>query len=69
MVERAVELFRPFVLENDCVYETDGIRELLAALSPGEREVFGYDMAGLDWRRYILEVHIPGLRRWIFPRL
>lgn len=69
MVERAVELFRPFVLENDCVYATDGIRELVDMLSPAERELFGYDMAGLDWRRYFLDVHIPGLRRWVFPRL
>ena len=38
-------------------------------LERGEREAFAGDPASLDWRRYWIDVHVPGLRRWIYPRL
>jgi long-chain acyl-CoA synthetase len=68
-LEHVVETFRPFVLENDCRFRTDGARDLTAELPQGERARFGFDPAALDWRRYWTEVHVPGLERWVYPDL
>lgn len=68
-LEATVERFRPFVLENDCTFATDGAAALTAALEPGERALFGFAPRALDWRGYWLDVHVPGLRRWVWPLL
>jgi long-chain acyl-CoA synthetase len=68
-VEEAVERFRPFVLENACRFESAGVRSLDAELPPAERSTFGWDLGDLDWSRYWRQVHIPGLREWVYPRL
>ncbi len=68
-LEAMVELFRPFVHDQAQVFEADALARAQAALPPDERAAFGVDPAALDWRRYWLEVHIPGLERWIYPRL
>lgn len=68
-VEEAVERFRPFVLENACRFEAEGVRALDAALPDAERAAFGWDLRDLDWSRYWRQVHIPGLREWVYPRL
>ena len=48
-----------------CRYETKQMRELLEALSPEERQRFNFDMTSIDWRRYIQEIHIPGVKRFL----
>ena len=68
-VEEAVERFRPFVLENACSFESAGVQALDAALPDAERPSFGWDLRDLDWSRYWRQVHIPGLREWVYPRL
>jgi len=68
-LEDVVDTFLPFVLDVDCVFAADALRTLHADLEPSQARDFGVDLAGLDWRRYWLEVHLPGLRRWIYPRL
>ena len=68
-IEDAVERFRPFVLENACRFASSGIQALDAELDPEERASFGWNLAELDWSRYWREVHIPGLRKWVYPRL
>ena len=68
-LEEVVDTFLPFVLDVDCVFATEALRALDAALASDERADFGVDVTRLDWRRYWLEVHLPGLRRWIYPRL
>jgi hypothetical protein len=40
---------------------------LSQALTPEEKEIFGYDTAGLDWWEYWIDIHIPALRRWTYP--
>lgn len=63
-----VERFRHF-LSHDAVFATDASSRLHADLDPADRDAFGFDPAALDWRTYWLEAHVPGLRRWIWPRL
>ena len=66
-VEKLIELFEPFILHNEHDFVADNVEKLSQALVPEEREVFGYDTAGLDWWEYWIDIHIPALRRWTYP--
>jgi nucleoside-diphosphate-sugar epimerase len=65
--ERIVELYRPFVLDNDYVFRADRVLELSARLVPAERDSFAFDIGDLDWRRYWIDAEYPGLEKWCFP--
>jgi long-chain acyl-CoA synthetase len=66
-VETLVGLFEPFILHNEHDFVADNVEKLSQALTPEEKEVFGYDTAGLDWWEYWIDIHIPALRRWTYP--
>jgi long-chain acyl-CoA synthetase len=66
-VEKIVELYEPFIHDNDYAFEADHIALLDAALVPGERAAFGYDASSIDWPEYWIETHIPALRKWSYP--
>jgi hypothetical protein len=68
-VIKLIELFEPFILLNDHVFEAANIERLNAALAPAERAGFGYDVRALDWWDYWINVHIPALRKWCYPLL
>lgn len=66
-VEKLVELYEPFILHNEYVFEARNVEMLSAALPDTEREVFGYDASYIDWWDYWINVHIPALRKWSYP--
>ena len=66
-VEKLVGLFEPFILHNEHDFVADNVEKLSQALPPEEKEIFGYDTAGLDWWEYWIDIHIPALRRWTYP--
>jgi thioester reductase-like protein len=66
-VEKLVELFEPFILQNEHDFVADNVEKLSHALVPEERETFGYDTRSLDWWEYWIDIHIPALRRWTYP--
>jgi len=66
-LQKLIALYEPFLLYNEQVFEAENIRLLNAALVDEEHETFGYNAEALDWWDYWLNVHIPGLRRWVFP--
>jgi fatty acyl-CoA reductase len=66
-VEKLVELFEPFILHNEHDFVADNVEKLSYALTPEERQQFGYDTRLLDWWEYWIDIHIPALRRWTYP--
>jgi long-chain acyl-CoA synthetase len=66
-VEKLVGLFEPFILHNEHDFVADNVEKLSQALTIEEKEIFGYDTAGLDWWEYWIDIHIPALRRWTYP--
>jgi long-chain acyl-CoA synthetase len=66
-VEKLIQLFEPFILHNEHDFIADNVEKLSQALSPEERDIFGYHTAGLDWYEYWIDIHIPALRRWTYP--
>ena len=65
-----IELFLPFIWENRYVFRCDNTRSLYARMAPQDR---GEDPLGPARRStggdYFLEVHLPGLEKWVFPGL
>jgi long-chain acyl-CoA synthetase len=66
-VEKLIELYEPFILHNEQIFESQNVQLLSAALPPEEREAFGYDPSAVDWWDYWINIHIPALRRWVYP--
>ncbi len=66
-VEKLIQLFEPFILQNEHDFVADNVEKLSYALVAEERELFGYDTCSIDWWDYWINVHIPALRRWTYP--
>jgi long-chain acyl-CoA synthetase len=66
-VEKLIELYEPFILHNEQVFEAQNVQLLSAALLPEERAAFSYDPSSVDWWDYWINIHIPALRRWVYP--
>jgi HAD superfamily hydrolase (TIGR01490 family) len=56
------ELYGVYV-EVDCVFDTRGLMGLWDRMPAAERERFGFDPAGYDWKHYLQEVHLPTVVR------
>ena len=65
--EKLIELYKPFILHNEHVFECENARLLSAALLPEERSLFDFSPESIDWWDYWINVHIPALRRWCYP--
>src|SRR5882762_3594297 len=65
--EKLIELYEPFILHNEHVFECENARLLSAALPPEERGLFAFDPESIDWWDYWINIHIPALRRWCYP--
>ncbi len=65
--EKLIELYEPFILHNEHVFECENTRLLSAALPPEERSLFEFDPEFIDWWDYWINIHIPALRRWCYP--
>jgi len=66
-VEKLIELYEPFILHNEQVFESENVQLLSAALPDDERMAFGYDPSEIDWWDYWINIHVPALRRWVYP--
>ena len=65
--EKLIELYEPFILHNEHVFECENARLLSALLPPEESPLFGFEPESIDWWDYWINVHIPALRRWCYP--
>ena len=63
----AFEMFRPFTVENAYVFRSDNVRTLFARI----RKTSNHCCLGIpekfDWYDYWLNIHLPGLKKWVFP--
>ena len=65
--EKLIELYEPFILHNQHVFECENTRLLSAALPLEERAIFDFAPEKIDWWDYWINIHIPALRRWCYP--
>jgi hypothetical protein len=66
-VERLIELYEPFILHNEQVFECGNVELLSAELPESERASFAFEPRSIDWWEYWIQIHIPALRKWVYP--
>ncbi|HZL19463.1 MAG TPA: AMP-binding protein, partial [Polyangia bacterium] len=64
-----IELFRPFIFENAYVFRADNIRALRDRMDPEDQVRLRWGPEKLDLYDYWMNIHFPGLARWVLPEL
>jgi long-chain acyl-CoA synthetase len=68
-VQGLIELFKPFTTDHDLSFRCDNIRALWARVTPADQDRLLWAPHLLDWRKYWLDTHFPGLQKWTFDKL
>src|SRR5882724_3265028 len=67
--KEAFEMFLPFTAENAYVFRADNIRALWARIREDEQQLLTWNPETFDWYDYWLNIHLPGLKKWVLPTL
>ncbi len=57
-----VQIYGPYV-RLSFEFEIGKTEALYHALSPSDQQLFNFDISRIDWRDYLQEIHIPGIKR------
>ncbi len=61
--------FRPFIVDNRYVFRADNTRALYERIDTDDQKRLPWGPDKLDWYDYWLNIHLPGLKKWVFPKL
>ncbi|HQX54587.1 MAG TPA: AMP-binding protein [Pyrinomonadaceae bacterium] len=65
----AFAMFKPFMIDNDYLYRSDNLRALHAVIREKEKNLLPWYPERIDWYDYWLNIHFPGMRKWVLPTL
>ena len=65
----AFAMFKPFMIDNEYLYRSDNVRLLQSLIKEKEKHLLPWYPERLDWYDYWLNVHFPGMRKWVLPQL
>ena len=65
----AFAMFKPFMIDNEYLYRSDNVRALQSVIKDKEKHLLPWYPEKLDWYDYWLNVHFPGMRKWVLPTL
>src|SRR5262249_44326988 len=65
----AFDMFLPFTVENAYVFRSDNVRALFNRISEDEKQLLTWNPEEFDWYDYWLNIHMPGLKKWVLPTL
>jgi long-chain acyl-CoA synthetase len=68
-VQDLIELFKPFTNDHDITFRCDHMRALWARVTPADQDRLLWAPHRIDWRKYWLDTHFPGLQKWTFDKL
>ena len=63
-LEYYIRIYGPYS-EVSCQYISQRVRAVWEELSEDDRAMLNFDLSGLDWRHYIQDVYVPGIRRFL----
>ncbi len=52
-------------MNSGCVFDSANTQRLLDDMDEVDRAALDFDVRRIDWRRYIQDIHLPGLRRHV----
>src|SRR6185369_10209205 len=61
--------FKPFTTDHDIYFRCDNIRALWARVTLADQDRLLWAPHLVDWRKYWLDTHFPGLQKWTFDKL
>ena len=64
-----LEIFIPFVAEGDWIFSCANTRAAMDRMPPDERARFYWEPEKIDWRVWFMDIHMPGLEKWVFPNI
>src|SRR5213080_4862143 len=67
--KEAFEMFLPFTSENAYIFRSDNVRALFARIPQDESRFLTWNPEAFDWYDYWLNIHMPGLKKWVLPTL
>ncbi len=65
----AFAMFKPFMIDNEYLYRSDNVRALIGSIKEKEKHLLPWYPEKLDWYDYWLNIHFPGMRKWVLPTL
>ena len=65
----AFAMFKPFMIDNAYEYRSDNVRALMSLVKEKEKNLLPWYPEKLDWYDYWLNVHFPGMRKWVLPQM
>jgi long-chain acyl-CoA synthetase len=68
-VQDLIELFKPFTNDHDLSFRCDHMRALWARVTLADQDKLLWAPHLVDWRKYWLDTHFPGLQKWTFDKL
>ncbi len=66
---RIISLFVPFMATHSYRFSCANTRAAFARLSPEDQELLPWHPERIEWRSYLLDVHLPGLERHVWPEI
>ena len=69
LARELVDVYRPYIQDLVYTFHGNNIRKLYGTLRPADAERHPFQPERIDWADYWKNVHLPGLRRHIFPQL
>jgi long-chain acyl-CoA synthetase len=67
--KEAFEMFLPFTVENEYVFRSDNVRALFNRIRADEQQLLTWNPEQFDWYDYWMNIHLPGLKKWVLPTL
>lgn len=64
-----VDIYQPYIQKLVYTFHGKNTRDLYASMRPADVEHHPYRPDLIDWHDYWLNIHMPGLRRHIYPQL
>ena len=66
---RVIDQYVPFTALNSYTFVCRNVRDAHARLPEAQRELFDWSPERLDWRHYLMEIHLPGVEELVWPRI
>jgi long-chain acyl-CoA synthetase len=69
LARELVDVYRPYILELVYTFHGANVRALYGSLRTADAACHPFHPEKIDWRHFWVDVHMPGLRRHIYPQL
>ena len=66
---KVIDQYVPFTALNTYVFSCRNVRDALARVPEEQRGLLPWTPEQLDWRHYLMEVHLPGVEELVWPRI